>query len=129
MVTVRRPPGYTVKSLDRAMEQASRRLTDVCLLPAFSLAVSTDELGFLHLPWGSDSGMVADRWLLIRHRTTKCARVRTAALSELAGVQLHAPRLPSALHSNLAALADEANAALDASDAGLAEVLAEVEKS
>jgi DNA-binding transcriptional LysR family regulator len=125
-VTVRLPFGFQGTALDQAIEQAGRRLTGVCLTPDYSRTVPTDELGFSYLQWGADSGMVADRWLLIRHGTTKCAR-RGAV--ELAGVRLHAPRLPNALQPSLAALAEEANASLDASEAGLAEVLAEVETS
>jgi DNA-binding transcriptional LysR family regulator len=129
LVPVRLPFGFPGTVLDDALAQAGRRLSGVCLLPDYVRAAPVDELGFSFLPSDADNGLVADRWLLIRNRTTRCAGSRTTAVAELAGLRLHAPRLPSALQSSLAALVDEANASLDTSEAGLAEVISEVEKS
>ncbi|MBV8392825.1 MAG: LysR family transcriptional regulator, partial [Alphaproteobacteria bacterium] len=50
-------------------------------------------------------------------------------LGELAGVRLHAPRLPTALQFSLVALADQANVSLELSEASFPEVLPVVAKS
>ena len=70
---------------------------------------------------------VADRWLLIRS-APHSAGGRPTTLAKLAD-SLHAPRLPAALRPSLAALAEEANAPLDPSEASLPEVLVEIGKS
>ncbi|HEY3149922.1 MAG TPA: LysR family transcriptional regulator, partial [Dongiaceae bacterium] len=113
----------------RVLERATRRLIGVCLLPDYRQTPATDELGFSHLPWDADADLVSDRWLLIRHRTPHCGGGRPATLAELMGMGLHAPRLPAALRPALAALAAEANASLDPSEASLPEMLAEVGRS
>ena len=50
---------------------------------------------------------------------------RRALLRPRGYLRLHAPGLPGDLRSSLAALADEAGASLDGSEASLAELLAE----
>jgi LysR family nitrogen assimilation transcriptional regulator len=132
--TARVPFGFPGCAFDRVLERTTRRLAGVCLLPDYSQAppideLATDELGFSYLSWDADTGLIADRWVLIRHRTPHCAGGRPTTLAELTGVRLHAPRLPAALRPTLAALAQEANASLDTSQASLPEVLVEIGKS
>jgi DNA-binding transcriptional LysR family regulator len=129
VTTVRLPFGFPGCALDRVLEWATQRLTGVCLLPDYSTAAPGDALGFSYLPQDGGAGLVADRWLVIRARPPACAERRTAALAELSGLRLHAPNLPASLQPNLAALADMANASLDASEGSLTEILAEVGKS
>jgi DNA-binding transcriptional LysR family regulator len=128
-LTVPVPFGFPASLLDRVLERATHRLTGVYLLPAPALAAPVDELGFSFLPWGADTGLVADRWLLVRRGPPQCGSGRPATLAELAGAQLYAPRLPAALRPSLAALADEANASLDSSEISLPEILVEVGRS
>jgi len=128
-MAARVPFGFPGCTLERVLERVTRRLVGVCLLPDYRHTPPTDELGFSHLPADADAGLVADRWLLIRHRTPHGAGGRPTTLAELMGVRLHAPRLPAALRPCLAALAAAANASLDPSETSLPDVLAEVGKS
>ena len=128
-LTVQVPFGFPASVFDRALERATHRLTGVYLLPDPAPAPPTDELGFSFLPWGADTGLVADRWLLVRRAPPQCAAGRPVALAQLAGARLYAPCLPAALRPSLGALAEEANALLDPSEASLTEVLVEVGKS
>ena len=128
-VTVQLPFGFPGAVLDQVLERASRRLTGVCLLPAYSKTAPTEELGFSHLPWDADTGLVADRWLLVRYGAPKCAKDKTVELDELAGLRLHAPRLPAALQLSLTTLAEQANATLEWAEGGLPEILALVAQS
>jgi LysR family nitrogen assimilation transcriptional regulator len=130
-VPVQLPFGFPGTVLDQALERASRRLTGVCLLPTYSKTAPTEELGFCHLPWDADTGLVPDRWLLVRYGAPRCAKKKTggAALEELAGLRLHAPRLPAALQISLTSLAEQANAMLEWGEGGLPEILALVAQS
>jgi LysR family nitrogen assimilation transcriptional regulator len=128
-MAARVPFGFPGCALDRVLERATRRLNGVCFLPDYSLAPPTDELGLSYLAWDADTGLIADRWVLKRHRTPCCAGGRPTTLAELTGARLHAPRLPAALGPTLAALAEEANASLDPSETSLPEVLVEIGKS
>jgi len=125
---VRLPFGFPGTVLDQAVDQTSRRLAGVCLLPDYQRAAPTDELGLSYLPWAAEAGLVADRWLLIRHGAAKCAAAETR-LDDLAGLRLHAPRLLTALQSSLVALGEQANASLELFEASLPEALADVAKS
>src|SRR5882757_1966635 len=115
-MAARLPFGFPGCVLDRVLERTTRRLISVCLLPDYRQTPAADELGFSHLPWDADAGLVADRWLLIRHRTLQCTGDRPTTLAELKGRRLHAPRLPAALRPGLAALAAESNASLAPSE-------------
>jgi DNA-binding transcriptional LysR family regulator len=128
-MTVRMPSGFPASVLDRVLERATQRLTGVCLLPDYAQAPAGEALGFALLPWSGGTGLVADRWLLIRQRPPGCPGGRPFALAGLAGVRLYAPRLPAALRPCLAALAEEANVPLDPGEYSLPEVLVEVGKS
>lgn len=127
--TVRVPFGFPASVFDRVLERATRRLTGVCLLPDYAQTPDGDALGFSSLPWSAGTGLVADRWLLIRQRPPSCAGGRPLTLAGLAGARLHAPRLPATLRPCLAALAEEANVPLDAAEYSLPEVLIEIGKS
>lgn len=128
-VPVQLPFGFPGAALDRVLERASQRLTGVCLLPTYLKTAPTDELGFFYLPWDADTGLVPDRWLLVRHGAIQCAANKPVGLDELAGLRLHAPRLPAALQQSLSSLAEQANATLEWADGGLPELLTQVMQS
>src|ERR1700738_2098234 len=129
-VPVQLPFGFPGAVLDQVLERASRRLAGVCLLPSYSKTAPTEELGFSYLPWDADTGLVADRWLLVRcgapQNAPKCAKDKTVRLDELAGLRLHAPRLPAALQMSLTALAEQSHATLEWDEGGLPEILGPV---
>ncbi len=122
-VTVQVPFAFPGSVYEEALEQATKRLTGVCLLAAPARAAPTDELGCSYLPWDADTGLVPDRWLLLRHGATQCAKGSAVRLADLAGLRLHAPRLPAALRGSLTALAEQAGATLDWTDGSLPELL------
>jgi DNA-binding transcriptional LysR family regulator len=126
---VRVPFGFPGALLDQAIDRTSRRLTGVCLLPDYHRTAPTDELGLSHLPWAAEADLLADRWLVIRHGATTCAKGTPMQLGELTGLRLHAPRLPTALESCLVAVAEQANVPLELSEASFPEVLAELARS
>jgi len=126
---VRLPFGFPGAVLDEALDRTSRHLAGVYLLPDYRRSAPTEELGLSHLPWAAEADLLADRWLLIRHGVTQCAKGTATRLDELCGIRLHASRLPTALQSNLVALAEQANASLDLTESSLPEVLTEVAKS
>jgi DNA-binding transcriptional LysR family regulator len=126
---VRVPFGFPGAPIDQAIDRTSRRLSGVCLLPDYQRTAPTDELGISYLPWAAEADLVADRWLVIRHGTAKCAMGSPTRLGDHTGVRLHVPRLPIALQSSLVALADQANVSLELSDASFPEVLVMLAKS
>ena len=122
-VTVQLPFGFPGAVFEHALDRTTRRLTGVCLLPSHAKGVPTDELGCAYLPWDADTGLVPDRWLLLRHGALQCAKGSAVRLADLAGLRLHAPRLPAALRGSLSTLAEQADATLDWTDGGLPELL------
>lgn len=129
-IPVLMPTGFPGSPLDRALDRASVRLVThtphLCLLPTYAdRAPGENELGFVFV----DGDGVADRWLLVRPGLAVCRKARDIALGELAGLKLVAPRLPPSLQANLSALAEEAGATLDRSDAGVPEILAAIAQS
>ena len=129
-IPVLMPTGFPGSPLDRALDRASVRLVTLqphlCLLPAYAdRAPGENELGLSYV----DGDGLADRWLLIRAGARTCRKVRDVALDELADAKLIAPRLPASLQTKLSALAEQAGALLDRSDAGVPEILAAIAQS
>ena len=124
------PTGFPGSPLDRALDRASVRLVTLqphlCLLPTYAdRALGENEIGLSYV----DGDGLADRWLLVRAGARTCRKARDIALDELADLKLVAPRLPASLQTKLSALAEQAGALLDRSDAGVPEILAAIAQS
>jgi LysR family nitrogen assimilation transcriptional regulator len=129
-IPVLTPVGFPGSPLDRALDRASVRLArlqpHLCLLPTYAeRPPATNEMGFSFV----DGDGIADRWLLVRAGPRTCRKARDIALDDLAEVKLVAPRLPASLQASLSALAEQAGALLDRSDASVPEILASIAQS
>ena len=130
-VSVLLPSGFPGSLLDRAVDRVAERLAtqqpEICLLPTYAkTAPAEGDLGF---SFRSDGASVEDRWLLIRAGGKMCRKSPSISLDDLAGMTLHAPRLPAALHARLSVLAEQANATLEWSDGDTPAIMAQVAPS
>jgi LysR family nitrogen assimilation transcriptional regulator len=126
------PKGFPGSLLDRALDRASERLAarhpQLCLLPTYAAnAPAPDELGFAYAQ--DAGGAIPDRWLLIRAGSAVCRKDSVVSLGDLAEMRIHAPRLPAALQVGLASLVEQANASLEWTDSGIAEIMSVVTQS
>ena len=121
------PSGFPGSLLDRAFERASERLAvtrpEVCLVPTYVGDVAADKIDISYVASDTGASTLRDRWLLIRAKTRTDRSGSSVRLEDLAGVKICAPSLPLALHPALSALARQADASLEWSEAGLPEIL------
>ena len=127
------PSGFPGSVIDRAFGRAAARLAAtqpaICPVPTYVGDSVADTVGLSYVASDAGIGTLRDRWLVIGARTRTDCRHAPVGLGELAGIKMYAPGLPFTLHPALSALAQQAEASLEWSDAGIQEILGLVAQS